>query len=135
MGVLEKLRMMTGATYSVSCSLSYGSFELLHTDRRPMVSIEFGCDPSRVEQCIAASFEELQALMTTAPITQEELESCREKERERLKSGDRENVRWCGRIHLALIKARCGSGDVIDGCIRYPVHAPCGRQELSLASL
>mmetsp|Transcript_120297 Transcript_120297/g.291905 ORF Transcript_120297/g.291905 Transcript_120297/m.291905 type:complete len:613 (-) Transcript_120297:159-1997(-) len=110
--LVEKLRIAAGATYSVSCSVSAGSFEVPCASRRPTSMVEFGCEPSSVESCIAALFEEVRGLVEgERPITEDELESCREKEREHLRIGERENSRWLGRLNLAVLRIRCGSAD------------------------
>lgn len=133
--LMEQLRMVAGATYGVSCSVGFGSCELITKDRRPVLSIEFGCEPSAVDRCIGVLFEQLGVLTNaTAPISNEELESCKEKERERLKTRERENAVWSGRLDLAVVKVRCGSTeeDVPISAIPAP---PCGRQEISPTSL
>lgn len=138
--LVEQLRIIAGATYGVSCSVSYGSSELSLQDRRPALSIEFGCDPSAVERCIAVVFEELSALLSEkAPITQDELDSCKEKERERHQVSERENSRWQGRLDYALLKTRCGTMD--EDVVSETASAQscpeddCGRQKISVPIL
>jgi hypothetical protein len=109
---LEELRIASGKTYGVSCGCTFGAPELSIQHKSPSSHIEFGCDPSSVHTCIRLLFVKLHAMVSgELPITEEELESCKEKERERLRTSDRENGSWAGRLGQAVLKVKCGSTD------------------------
>lgn len=110
--LIEHLREVAGATYSVSAGVSPGSFELRRPDRRPSASVNFACEPHAAERCTALVLEEVRALAGGArPVSSEELESCREKQWERMRVNLRENSYWLGRLELAVRRVRCGSAD------------------------
>lgn len=129
--LLDRLRISEGATYAVSCGVTSGAFELRCPDRSPMASIDFGCEPSAVERCTAMVYDEVEALTGGwKPVTHDEVESCREREREQMRVAERENSRWLGRLGLAVRRVRCGSVDEGGGVVPEPpaskadAHAP-----------
>jgi len=108
--LVEKMRMETGSTYNVSCTMSTGSTDLPCKDRRPLLSIDFSCDPTAAQKQVDCMFEEIRRLTSGAsPVTSEELETCRKQERERVAVEERENRWWLGRLCSAVRRVRSGT--------------------------
>ncbi|CAE7359545.1 unnamed protein product, partial [Symbiodinium sp. KB8] len=108
--LVEKMRMESGSTYNVSCTMSTGSTDLPCKDRRPLLSIDFSCDPTAVQKQVDCLFEEIRRLTSrTSPVTSEELETCRKQERERVAVEERENRWWLGRLCSAVRRVRSGT--------------------------
>lgn len=106
--LLDQLRVKGGQSYTVTCSLSAGSLDLACEDRRPMLSISFGCDPELAVDCVDTVLEEVRSLGAgEKPITADELEASKEKAAERLKTDDCLNSEWVGRLDLSLRRTRC----------------------------
>ncbi|CAE7619156.1 unnamed protein product [Symbiodinium natans] len=126
--LVEKMRMETGSTYSVSCSMTTGSTELAVANRRPLLGIDFACEPTAAQKHVDCMFQEIRRLTSgSAPVTSEELETCRKQERERLAVDERENRFWLGRLCTAVRRARCGTKAESWG---FPAEGPQAGGEL-----
>jgi len=106
--LMERMRTSMGSTYNVSCTVGSGSIEVQIPDRRPTTTIEFHCEPASSESCIAIVLEEIDAILGGTPsVSDREVDTVREKEREHLNISERENSRWMARLEQALRRVRC----------------------------
>ncbi len=91
----QSLRELLGGTYSAAASFSY----LSPLPGYATMSIEFGCDPARVDSMVATALEEVRQLRDAGP-SDADLKREQEIQRRELETSLRENGYWLGALQV-----------------------------------
>ncbi len=92
----ELIREELGGTYGVNVSGTYEKYP----EPQYTVSVSFGADPDRVEELVAAVFQEMEAFKTDGP-TPEEFQAVSEQERRTRETNLRENRWWVTQLRFS----------------------------------